>query len=271
MTKADREEGGRRLHQAAPPIAPLVSIVIVVFRCREALSSLLANIPAQEPDGLEIIVIDGGSDDGSIDLLREFSGKIDYWISEADAGIYDAMNKGIAAARGEYIWHLNAGDKARKIPWVDLRQCLEDKIDVLSCCVLIDGAVIFKPRARRRLLIENTWHHQGTFYRRTTMTRYDTGYRVYGDFDLNQRLSRAGRSVRLSTEVVAEHSNDGISVSGRKQYFKEFLRSIRVNSGILFIPPAYAWARFSSLRMHLKVRTRIKAWCGNLFARPGGS
>jgi len=55
-----------------------------------------------------VIVIDGGSDDGSIDILRHFDDSIDYWISEPDQGIYDAMNKGIAAATGKFVLHLNA-------------------------------------------------------------------------------------------------------------------------------------------------------------------
>ncbi len=88
----------------------MVSIVVVLYRDREECIRLLDNILTFDPLHFELVVIDGSSDDGTVEVLQERDDKIDYWLSEPDSGIYDAMNKGIAAAHGEYVLHLNAGD-----------------------------------------------------------------------------------------------------------------------------------------------------------------
>lgn len=254
MTRSVRQEGGLRLSASATNISPIVSIIIVVFRARQELHLLLESIFRSATGSFEVIVVDGASDDGSIDVLRKWSDKITYWLSEPDSGIYDAMNKGLAAARGEYVWHLNAGDRLRKIPWQSLERCSQDDTDLLSCCVLMDSTTIFTPRTGYRLLIENTWHHQGTFYRRTSHLGYNVNYRVYGDFDLNQRTAKAGLTVTFSNEVVADHRNDGVSVVGKNLHWREYLRIVGVNSGPLFVPAACFWL------LLLPLRTGISRW-----------
>jgi glycosyltransferase involved in cell wall biosynthesis len=243
-----RLEGGRRLRFPPPETTPLVSIIVVVFRACPELSPLIESILAVETSELEIIVIDGGSVDGTVELLRKYDARIDYWLSEPDSGIYDAMNKGLAAATGDYVLHLNAGDKLRSIPSEALRHSLADGIDVVPCRVLMDDNVLFTPRSTSRMRIENAWHHQGTFYRRLAHPSYDKRYRVFGDFDLNQRLLNAGKSFRPLATVVADHRNDGISVSGRERHSSEMWRSIRSNSGLLYVPIAFAWYKLYFLR-----------------------
>ena len=95
---------------------PLVSIIVVVFRDRDELVSLIDNLAPFRSSEVELIVMDGGSDDGTLDELTKNTGRIDKWRSERDQGIYDAMNKGLAAARGIYILHINAGDRVLTLP-----------------------------------------------------------------------------------------------------------------------------------------------------------
>ncbi len=83
---------------------------------------------------------------------------------------------------------------------------------------------------------------------------YDASYRVYGDFDLNQRMAKAGHIVMLSDEVVADHRNDGLSVNGINVHWTEVFRSIKRNFGILLVPIAYVWFLLSPLR------GRFKSW-----------
>jgi len=234
-----RIEGGRRLREATRAAPPLVSIISVVFRARQELPSLLESIIALRDDSTELIVIDGASGDGSIDILRRFDDSIDYWISEPDQGIYDAMNKGIAAATGKFVLHLNAGDRLRRIPRQELEQALADNIDVACFAVEMAGFGVHRPRTGFILRFANAWHHQGTFYRRASHLGYDTQYRIYGDFDLNQRMVKAGKSVRLSNTVVAEQVSVG--VSGDRATYREQYHVVQQNFGTPYVCLARLW------------------------------
>jgi glycosyltransferase involved in cell wall biosynthesis len=245
-----RIEGGRRLREGPRKTPALVSIVTVVFRARQELRRLLDSICALQDERLELIVIDGGSDDGTVELLRHLDRAIDYWMSEPDGGIYDAMNKGIAAASGDYVLHLNAGDRLRHIPYDALQESSEDGIDVACFCVNMTGWGVFRPRAGWLLRMDNTLHHQGTFYRRKDHLGYDTRYRVFADFDYNQKLLKASRSFRLFNEVVADQAELGVSAS--RDVRREFYRIIGANFGMFYVALAFVWDRFAGLRRRLK-------------------
>jgi glycosyltransferase involved in cell wall biosynthesis len=249
-----RIEGGRRLHGAARAKPPLVSIISVVFRARQELPPLLESVIPLLGDDVEFIVIDGGSDDGSIDILRHFDASIDYWISEPDRGIYDAMNKGLAAATGQFVLHLNAGDRLRCIPRQELEQSLADNIDVACFAVEMEKFGIHRPRAGFILRFTNPWHHQGTFYRRESHLGYNTLYRIYGDFDLNQRMAKAGKSVRLSNTVVAEQASVG--ASGGMATYREQYSVIKQNFGTPYVCLAHLW------RCVWPIIPTLKRWTG---------
>tara|TARA_B100000900_G_scaffold401425_1_gene406098 strand:- start:653 stop:1438 length:786 start_codon:yes stop_codon:yes gene_type:complete len=87
-----------------------ISIVTVVFNRREEFEETIENILSQTYDNLEIIIIDGGSTDGTVDVIKKYNHKIAYWVSEPDKNIYHAMNKGIINATGKWINFMNAGD-----------------------------------------------------------------------------------------------------------------------------------------------------------------
>jgi glycosyltransferase involved in cell wall biosynthesis len=252
LEKRQRLEGGRRVRGELRAERPLVSIIIVLFRDREECIRLLNNILTFDPRQFELIVIDGGSDDGTADILQQWDDKIDYWLSEPDSGIYDAMNKGIAAAHGEYVLHLNAGDTLKSIPSETLTACLRDQVDVASFAVMTDRDEIFLPETGFPMKVGNTWHHQGTFYRRTSDVVYDTKYRVYADFDLNQRLFKSGKRVHLSKEIVSHHRRDGVSEGTRD--FHEVYRIIHRNFGARYVVTAFFWFPYQALRRATKRR-----------------
>ena len=89
---------------------PKISIVTINFNNVEGLKKTVESIINQKNIDFEYIIIDGGSTDGSYNYLESQSSKIDYWVSESDSGIYNAMNKGIKASNGEYLLFLNSGD-----------------------------------------------------------------------------------------------------------------------------------------------------------------
>lgn len=229
---------------------PLISIIIVVFQDRAELQSVLESVLSKRSRDVEIIVIDGGSDDGTLELLRGCDSQIDHWISESDEGIYDAMNKGIAFANGQYILHLNAGDRLEALPIEQLRQCAAEQTDVACFRVLEDGGSVYKPRTGFLMKIDNGWHHQGTFYRRSQHLGYDITYRVFGDFELNQRMLRAGRSIRIYDQIVARHQNNGLSAGPAHR--SEIYRSIRKNFGSLYLPVAFVRFKLNEIRVWWK-------------------
>lgn len=97
---------------AEPPVryVPLITIITVVLNGKTSLDRTIRSIARQTYKNREFIVIDGGSRDGTVDIMRSCGGLIDSWISEPDRGIYDAMNKGIDLASGEWLIFMNAGD-----------------------------------------------------------------------------------------------------------------------------------------------------------------
>jgi GT2 family glycosyltransferase len=241
-----RVEGGARKASHGSLHAPLVSIILVVFRDRDELSALIDNIAPFRSADVELIVVDGGSNDGTLEVLQSRDEAVDYWVSEPDSGIYEAMNKGIAAASGHYILHLNAGDRLLTIPHELLRKCALESVGVVCCRVLEDGSRVFAPRNSRWLRLYNTWHHQGTFYRRAAHLGYDSQYRIFGDFEHNQRMLKAGISLINADYIVSEHRTGGVSADTRMRH--EIYRAIRTHFGWRYVALASARFKLSALR-----------------------
>ena len=89
---------------------PTFSLITVCYQAKEALDRTMESIAAQDCSCFEYLVIDGGSNDGTSDILANSTIPNLRWISEPDKGLYDAMNKGLAMARGQFVWFINAGD-----------------------------------------------------------------------------------------------------------------------------------------------------------------
>jgi len=249
-----RSEGGRRLLEGSRSTPPLVSIITVVYRDCFELIPLMETIFSHASSDTEIIVIDGGSSDGTLELLQGWSAKIDYWLSEKDSGLYEAMNKGISVATGEYILHMNAGDHLLSIPTAELARCKTDNIDVACFDVLMDGKNVYHPRAGFILRIDNSWHHQGTFYRRTSHPGYNTRYRIFGDFDVNQKLYRGGCTVKIFPRIISGFSTKGISSSGSRR--REIYQIISRNYGLIYLPIAFIRFQLNTLRRALSSTRR---------------
>lgn len=111
-------EGGLRLSTALPADGhdtvsspePLISVITVVRNGAVPLEETIRSVLEQTYGMVEYILIDGGSSDGTLDVINKYQGAIDYWVSEPDRGLYDAMNKGISLAGGKWLSFMNAGD-----------------------------------------------------------------------------------------------------------------------------------------------------------------
>ena len=87
-----------------------ITIITVTFNAVDSIEKIILSVIAQDFRNKEYIIIDGGSTDGTLDIIKRYESHIDHWISEPDKGIYDAMNKGLSIANGEWISFMNAGD-----------------------------------------------------------------------------------------------------------------------------------------------------------------
>jgi len=106
-------EGGLRtrgVFKGSSTSCPLVSVITPVFNGGIHLGETIQSVLSQSYRNIEYIIIDGGSTDGTLDIINKYDDKIDYWVSEPDKGIYDAMNKGIRLAEGELVGIINSDD-----------------------------------------------------------------------------------------------------------------------------------------------------------------
>lgn len=108
------KEGGLRTRGVYKSLCregkPLISIITVVYNNRDQIEQTICSVLRQDYEYVEYIVVDGGSTDGTLDIIKKYDYAIDYWISESDGGIYNAMNKGISLCIGDIVGIINSGD-----------------------------------------------------------------------------------------------------------------------------------------------------------------
>lgn len=206
-----------------------MSIITVVYnevRIEDTIRSIIKHLT---PD-VEYIVIDGGSIDGTIEVISKYLDKIDCFVSEPDQGIYDAMNKGIALARGKYIYHLNAGDLLLELPIKELNED-DDNVSALSFCVDLGYGKIFRPTNGWMMRLINGLHHQGTIYKNKS-NKYDLSYAIFADFDFNQKMYKNNEKILLIRDrMIARHCENGLSHSKKNRF--EYYKVIYSNYGLL--------------------------------------
>ena len=103
-------QGGKRLNNGYVNSKPLFSIITVVYNNEKYLEETIKSVVNQKFQNFEYIIIDGGSSDKTLDIIKRYDSQIDYWISEKDKGIYDAFNKGMSLAKGDFIGIVNSDD-----------------------------------------------------------------------------------------------------------------------------------------------------------------
>ena len=204
-TRGTRSEGGLRtkgFKKNSTPGRPLITVITVVFNGAATLEHTISSVIEQTYDNVEHIIVDGGSTDTTLDILHKYEGDIDYWMSEKDAGIYDAMNKGIALARGDYIGMLNADDYFAN---PSVLEKIVERLKVSNVDAVFSGLDIVDPVNLDRVLRKYSFSSLSplmlrigmmpahpTFYcKRTCYEKagpYRTDYRIAADFEMLVRL-----------------------------------------------------------------------------------
>lgn len=215
---------------------PKVTYITVCLNAADTIRSTIESILRVMDDDVECVVVDGGSTDGTCAVLADcepsFKGRLK-WVSEPDGGIYDAMNKGLRLATGDWVNYQNDGDVLKAVPRDELSEAERAGCGLLAAAVETEDGV-HEPRVSLVTHFRNTIPHQGAYYRRDVLNRlggYDDSYRILGDHDLNVRLLRAGVKVRLSRAVYSFHSIRGLSSHGGPAIRAEMRRVVRSNDG----------------------------------------
>lgn len=224
---------------------PLISVVTVAYNAVATIEKTIVSVINQTYPNIEYIVIDGGSTDGTVDVIKKYADRLAYWVSEPDKGIYDAMNKGIAHSRGEYCNFINAGDKfssscilkevmdfnhiADIIVGQDLH--IDEKDEIVSRSVL-------PPRYNLLHFYITTIPHQSSFIRTSLLKKYyyDTSLKIVSDWRFYlQSIVLDGCSVAAYNNVIVICNPRGASSDNkqmkdeREKVLKELLPAYVVN------------------------------------------
>lgn len=240
-------EGGLRsigvIKQNSPEI-PLVSIITVVRNGAAHLSEAIESVLGQNWPNLEYIIIDGESTDGTIDLIRQCDAQIDYWVSEPDKGIFDAMNKGIALAHGALIGLLNADDWYEpEVVKTAATAYLDKKLPGIyygdKFLIQMDLGQSYEFPASLEFWRGMTVCHQAMFIHRTVyarLGRYDLAYRLAADFDFFVRAMRDGVSFIRLDRFVVNFRDEGASSQALLAGNMEVSAILRKNYGFWSSP-----------------------------------
>jgi putative colanic acid biosynthesis glycosyltransferase len=196
---------------------PKISIITVVFNGADKIEPCIKSVLNQSYENIEYIIIDGESTDKTLEIINRYIDKIALLISERDYGIYDAMNKGVQKATGDWIYFLGSDDKL-----------IDDKIissifEDINCdyheYMLLFGDVkydrdrYFKSTFNSKILFKNTIHHQAAFYNKKLFLDflYDTKFTIYADYELNLILFVSNVKAFGVNKPVAICSSNGRS------------------------------------------------------------
>lgn len=240
--------------------APNISVITVCFNAVQTIEQTLGSVAEQVGVHLEHIVIDGGSKDGTVDILRRTEDALSFWVSEPDGGIYDAMNKGLQHARGEWVLFLNADDYlASPTSLANLLAAVTPDVAIVAGGTLMKYNNFERPFRSSRyfgLLLQLPFMHPSTIVRRSAFERwggFDTRYRLAADCDLFLRLISQGERFRLIETPITVMRDGGASTKGYIVGRREYREAYRRNMGDALA----AWFGYGvSILMHLKASLR---------------
>jgi glycosyltransferase involved in cell wall biosynthesis len=193
----------------------LFSVIIPSYNCGPKLEATIESVLSQQAGLYEIIVVDGGSTDETLDVIRKFAGRLRY-VSESDRGVYDAMNKGVAMSAGKYVFILGGGDRLRGGALQRVAALLPDEPSfAYGDAYLERHGVLMGGATERADFIRTNICQQAIFYERTIfgmLGGFDLKYKVYADWAFNMECfaDTRLRKVYLGL-VVADFEGWGIS------------------------------------------------------------
>ena len=240
---------------------PMVNVITVSFNAKNDLEKTIKSVVKQDYLKINYIIIDGGSTDGTSEMIENYKDKIDHYVSERDEGIYDAMNKGLSYARDGFVNFLNAGDEFLSERSVsDLFCSLDREYDLVYGTIVIGNVTPEKLKnpqknksfTKNNLLFFNSavLCHQAMFIRKEIVPLYDTSYKIKGDLNWYFDIVEKNPNLRYfkSNLAITNYKGEGIS---EKKFFLDVYETSKL------IIKRFGVISFLRYRYHILVLRRI--------------
>lgn len=221
---------------------PLITVITVVYNGADYLRQTIESVIHQQYDNLEYIIIDGGSTDGTLELVKSFDDAVDYWVSEPDCGIYDAMNKGIACSTGKYLLFLNARDELA-VELADIGSAFEgDNVLIYGKANMLedDRTLVYvkgkRLKGSRKLITGTPLCHQAIFYKRDAVGRYNLDYKIIADRVLTyEMIEKYGIEQTLFIDrPIANYFEGGFSRQNCERWRNDEITFLHQNGNYLY-------------------------------------
>ena len=230
-----KAEGGLRLCNGERSKPPLFSIITVVLNGQSFIENTIRSIIHQLHPSYEYIIVDGGSNDSTVEIIKRYEPHIDYWVSEPDNGISDAFNKGLSFARGEYVNFQGDGDGFAREDALSIVESISDNAMLVAARInRIDhlGRVIFESPVlscsyKSAMLTRMPFPHQGLFMNRAYFDKYglfDPSLRFSMDYELLLRSYSSPESVKTTDRIIANWRAGGVGAGRERELFEEYKR-----------------------------------------------
>ena len=207
---------------------PLISVVTICYNAKNDLEKTILSVLSQTYQDIEYIIIDGGSTDGTVDIIHKYSERLFYWISEPDKGIYDAMNKGMDRATGSWIIFMNAGDTFcdnEVIKNIFGYNDLSDYSVIYGDCYVskLNQLQYLKASSMKKVHVQMPFCHQSSFIRKTRL-RFSIDLKIAADYQMIYEYYRMNgiSSFLYISKPISVFGATGISTTNNNLLQKEY-------------------------------------------------
>ena len=207
---------------------PLISVVTICYNAKNDLEKTILSVLSQTYQDIEYIIIDGGSTDGTVDIIHKYSERLFYWISEPDKGIYDAMNKGMDRATGSWINFMHAGDTFcdnEVIKNIFGYNDLSDYSVIYGDCYVskLNQLQYLKASSMKKVHVQMPFCHQSSFIRKTRL-RFSIDLKIAADYQMIYEYYRMNgiSSFLYISKPISVFDATGISTTNNNLLQKEY-------------------------------------------------
>jgi glycosyltransferase involved in cell wall biosynthesis len=222
---------------------PKLSVITIVYNNVRDIERTVLSVLNQSYASIEYLVIDGASNDGTLDVLKKYEGQISRLVSERDHGIYDAMNKGLALATGDYVLFMNSGDEIYALDTVEKIFVTEPDADIYyGETEMFDENWDSLGQRRHQAPEHFTWKdfkfgmcisHQAIYIRRSFTEPYDLNYQLSSDIDWIIKAAKKAKKIVNVRMYVAKYLVGGMSKKKHRQSLVERFHIFSKHYGLI--------------------------------------